>query len=590
MAFDALVLHAVVHELQPEVVGARINKIHQPDAHTLILRYYGPAGQGKLLLSAHPQRGRLHKTMTSRDNPAKAPLFAMVMRKWLEGAKITALEATLGERVATLRCDARDELGDIIPLSLILEIMGKHSNLILVAGDGQIIDGIRRYGSALSRYREVLPGRPYREPPPMRKLPLPPADEAELAAALYQRADHSLPEALTAAVGGLSPLLAEHIILVAGGDPRGGVEQLGEYEISRIWQALRELGLLRDQCRFTPTLLSRNGQPADYAAILPAQWRDLPHRAAESMNLAVEALAAAQEAAQEFRQKQQALAKSLRQHIARLSRKISLQEADLGQCEAAESDKQAGDLLAANLWQLRPGMSEVSLPAFDDPARMITLDLDPARSPQENVQACYRRYSKAKSARGRIEQQLTANRAELDYVLSIEQAMQDSEQLEELEAVMQEAAAAGYVRPAAPPARPQRKGQERQPAAPLPPRRYVSDDGFTVLIGRNNRQNDRLSLRQAQDDDIWLHTQKIPGSHVIVVSEGREVPEATLLEAAGWAAWFSKARDSAQVPVDYLPAGKLKKPPGSPPGYVIYNSQRTLYVRPQAPPAEQNQA
>lgn len=586
MAFDSLALAAVAAELRGELLQAKVQKVYQPDKHTLVLRYHGPAGKGSLLLSSHPQNGRMHKTETSRENPAKAPLFAMVLRKWLDGAKIVDIAATDCERVAALSFDARDELGDTVRLRLIIEIMGKHSNIILVGPDGLIIDGIRRYGSALSRYREVLPGKPYREPPPQRRAPLPPADEAALAELLYAAGDAcTLAEALRRQIAGISPLLAAHLAQSAGLAPESAVEQLGAAEIDNLYQALRRLRQTLDHAAFQPTLLYAQGRPADFAAIAPLPWQDSETAAAASMNSAVETLYAAREAEQAFHARQQQLAKQLRHHINRLTRKISLQEGDLAQCEAADAYKEAGDLLAANLYHLQKGMQEAALPSFYQPEQTVVVALDPALSPQENVQRYYRRYAKAKHSRGLIEQQLEANREELAYILSIEQALQDSGSQSELDELERECAAAGYLRlPQA--GRPGGKKQTDKQAA-LPPRRYRTSDGLLVLIGRNNKQNDRLSLRLAAPHDLWLHTQKIPGSHAILVTEGREAPARSILEAASWAAWFSKARESGQVAVDTLPAGRLKKPPASRPGYVIYTGQRTLYVKPTPPPDEE---
>lgn len=585
MAFDSLALAAVAAELRSELADARIQKIHQPDKHTLLLRYHGQAGRGCLLLSSHPQNGRLHKTAAARENPEKAPLFAMVLRKWLDGARIIDLAVTDCERVAELRFLSRNELGDSVRLRLIIEIMGKHSNIILVDEKGVIIDGIRRYGSSLSRYREVLPGRTYREPPKQLRTPLPPADEETLAAVLYAAAEECmLAEMLQRRIAGISPLLAQHISLQAGLQPNMTAEQLGAADIDNLMKSLQELRQRIATANYQPTLLLKHGKPADFAAISPLSWRGDETLSMVSMNEAVDAFYAAREAEQQFLARQKQINKQLSRQINRLNRKISLQETDLAQCEAADEYKAFGDLLAANLYHLRKGMDSISLPSFYQPEQQITIPLEPALSPQENVQRYYHRYAKAKHSYGLIEQQLQANQEELAYALGIEQALQDSERMSDLTELERECIHAGYL----PPLQPAHKTKRQNEAKPtaLPPRCYRTSDGLTVLIGRNNRQNDRLSLRQAAPDDLWLHAQKIPGSHVILVTEGREAPESSIVEAASWAAWFSKARDSGQVAVDILPAGKLKKPQGARPGFVVYTGQRTIYTKPAPPPTE----
>ena len=247
-------------------------------------------------------------------------------------------------------------------------------------------------------------------------------------------------------------------------------------------------------------------------------------------------------------------------------------------CQAAEAFKEAADLLTANMYYLHKGMTQAELPSFSDPGKEITVKLDPAKTPQENIQHYYKKYSKAKNAYRLIEEHLSANRKELAYLQSIQQSADDSESINELELITKEACAAGFSRP-----RSQNRRSPKTAASPLEPRRYLSRDGFVILVGRNNKQNNKLSLKQAKPEDIWLHTCKIPGSHTIIVSEGKTVPESTILEAASYAAWFSKARESGKAPVDYTFAANLKKPNGAVPGYVTYTGQTTVYVEPKQP-------
>lgn len=581
MAFDSMTLSAIVGELRPRLIGAKINKIHQPDSHTILLKCHSQAGPLRLLLSSHPENGRIVATESTKENPPKAPMFLMVLRKWLEGARITGFHCTEGERVAILEAEGRDELGDLQPLFLVTEIMGKHSNIILYNEQRIIIDGIRRYGSHLSRYREVLPGKPYLPPPPMDRLPLCPSME-ELAGLIYEYTEQDLAATLRRELKGISPLLADHILAEANIPAENTPDQLGEYELQRLHQALSRLDQMNREQSYQPTLRKQQGRLVDFSAIAPLIWPEEERFPAESMNQAVDAFYQQREEEQTFRKVKNDLSRSLRHHLARLDKKIALEETDLCQSEAADSYKDAGDLLAAYLWHLEKGMNQAELPSFSDPEQKITVKLDPALTPQENVQRYYRRYAKAKKARGSIQKQLDQNYQERDYLLSIEQAMNDSQSIQELSAVEREATQAGYHKNGGT-QHPSGKQHQEKHAPSLPPRRVRSQDGFLILIGRNNKQNDKLSLSQARPDDLWLHTQKMPGSHVIILREGREIPESTIEEAAAYAAWFSKGKDSNQVPVDYLPAGKLRKPAGSRPGYVIFTGQRTLYVQPRQP-------
>lgn len=583
MAFDFLTLSAIITELTPQIIGAKINKIHQPDPYSILMKCHSPAGPLRLLWSAHPDNGRIVRTESNRENPVKAPMFLMVLRKWLEGAHITGLDCTEGERVATLHAEGRDELGDPLPLHLVIEIMGRHSNIILYNDQKIILDGIRRYGSHLSRYREVLPGKPYLPPPPMNRSPLPPHNELDLASLLYDHADQPIAATLRKEICGVSPLLAENIVAAAGLDSNCLPEQIGDYEIHKIYAGLVALKRVIQEKAYQPTLRQQQGIYLDFAAIAPVLWPEEERQQTNSMNEAVELFYQQREQEQLLRKRYNALNRSLQRHINRLNKKIGLEEADLYQSEAADAYKEAGDLLAAYLWHLQKGMEQIELPRFTAPEQNVCIKLDPALTPQENVQRYYRRYAKAKKARGTIQAHLNQNCQERDYLLSIDQALQDCKTLEELDAVEKEAVSAGYHHPTLTVKKQGGSHHVERNTSSLPPRRVISADGFTILIGRNNKQNDRLSLNQAGSEDLWLHAQKIPGSHVIILREGRDIPDSTLHEAATYAAWFSKGRNSNQVPVDYLPAGKLRKPPGSRPGYVIFTGQRTLYVKPQEP-------
>lgn len=579
MAFDSAVLAAVADELRPRLLQARINKVHQTDSHTLVLRWHGRADSGRLLLCAHPLYARLQQTEVTRDNPDKAPLFAMVLRKWLEGARINDITVTPGERIVALELCGLDSLGDPAPLRLILEIMGKHSNIILTDGAGTIIDGIRRYGSSLSRWREVLPGRPYLAPPPLGKLALPPEAE-QLAAALYDAEEKSVAPRLQQSVAGLSPLLAQHICLSANVDPDLSCGQLGAGQLDRLLEQLSALARQVERGDWQPTLRKKQGRYVDFAALPPLAWPENEREAVPSMNQALDMFYGRQEKEQQFLSVRHDLLKQLNRHLTRLEKKIEIQQNDLARCESAEQYKAEGDLLAANLWRLEKGQDSIDLPSFYQPEQLVTVALDPSLTPQENVQLRYRRYAKARKSRDGVSAQLSANKEELAYAASIRQSLLFAESEEELAEPKRELLAAGYIAPEKRPkgGRPRDKEGGKTPA--LPPRSYTTEQGFTVLIGRNNRQNDRLSLKQAEPSDVWLHAHQIPGSHVIIRALGRPVPEESLLQAASWAAWFSQGREAERVDVDILPASRLRKPSGSRPGYVIYTGQRTVRVKP----------
>jgi len=575
MAFDTFVLAAVAKELREALNGAKIIKIHQQDRHSIMIKYHGQKGNGRLLLCAHPKEARIQLTQNAKENPQNPPLFCMVLRKYLEGSRITSISQTHLERVLTIELATRNDLGDIVPCRLITEIMGKHSNIILINDQGLIIDGIRRYSHQLSRYREVLPGRPYLPPPVQDKADLSKYDEEKLGALLFAQAlDEKLGKALSKIAAGLSPQMVAEAVFASGLSPDAPVAGLGQYELSRLTQSLGRLYKRLIKEDFCPTLLGGN-TPRDFAAINPGLWEGEKIKHFTSMNEALDIFYEYHEKSNLFAARQRELAKIIGNHEDRLKKKISLQEEDLSKSERGDAYKEAGDLLSANLYHLPQGAAQVELESFYHPGEMVEIALDPSLPPEQNIKRYYRLYSKCKKAHIQILEQLEANRAELEYIQSVANACKCSSCLDELEEIKDELRQTGYLK--------EQKKAAKAASAALPPHNFTSAEGFTILVGRNNRQNDKLTLKTAAKDDIWLHTQKIPGSHVIIRTEGRQPSMATIEEAASYAAWFSKASASNNVPVDYTTVDQVKKPNGSRPGFVIYFNQKTVYVEPKKP-------
>lgn len=584
MPFDNICLAAAVKDCQA-LAGAKLTKIYQPDKYTVLLRLYGDGKQHRLLLCANPQDGRLQITQFNAENPAKPPLFCMVLRKHLENARLLSVQQVPGERIVRLDFAAHDEIGTPTERTLVLEIMGKHSNLLLLdAANGQIIDAARRYSHNVSRHREVLPGVTYLAPPaaeqPDWRQPTP-----EELAALLLNGNLSLPPArlLQSVLSGLSSTLAAEIVCRAGLKDLADGEQLGEYEINRLYQQLQNLKEILAAGDFQPVLLSQaNSRPAVYQGFYPLPLLSAP-KAIEQQDFAdfssaLDCFYQSRRLQQSFSAEHSHLAKLLTKEEQRLRKKIKLQTDDLQAAGSAEKFKNAGELLTAYLHLVQPGQKQAELPSFYDPEQTVRVSLRPELSAAENAKRYFHRYNKAKNAEKQITRQLELNRAEYDYVQSLQAALAEAEDLADLQAVAHEMQNAGYLK------RPQagQKQNKANAAAQQQPRRYQTTDGFTLLLGRNNRQNDRLTTKLAAPNDIWLHTQKIPGSHVILKREAsRDFTETALAEAAALAAYHSQARQADKVPVDYTEAHNVKKPNGARPGMVIYFEQQTLYVRPQ---------
>jgi predicted ribosome quality control (RQC) complex YloA/Tae2 family protein len=596
VAFDSSVVAATTRELATILIGGRIDKVQQPAQHELILQIYAGGAQHRLLLSCHAQHARFHLTQQVRKNPQTPPTFCMLMRKYVEGGRIVALEQPGRERMLRLKVQVTDELGNPAVYTLVAETMGKHSNIVLVAPDGRIVDAVRRVTEEVNRHRELLPGVPYL-PPPATGKPAPETVTAPWLAGVLTASGTSgkrehLWQALLGAVDGLSPLLAREVVHRAGMRPTSPAP-LGADQAADLVTALQGLLARWQAGEFTPTLLlDAAGNPADFAAFPLAHWEH-GQQTAGSFSLLLDRFFAAREETDRWRTEKGQLAKLVSGELDRCRRKEALQAEALARAEAAEEYRIRAELLTAHLWQVKKGDKEVRVVNYyDEQQRELTIELDPQLTPAENAQALYRKYTRAKSGRAATEAQLAATRDEIAYLEQVEAALAAAQSLPDLAEVRNELVAEGYLtekhdeksvrtgKGGRAPGRGARAGKG-EGHRPQPPLTLTSADGWTIWVGRNNRQNDYLTLRLAENTDLWLHTQKIPGSHVIVrVPPGAEVPERTLREAAALAAYFSKARDSAQVPVDYTLRKHVRKPAGARPGMVIYDNQRTIYITP----------
>ncbi|OAT85017.1 Rqc2 family fibronectin-binding protein [Desulfotomaculum copahuensis] len=577
MPFDGLVLAAVRRELEAALTGGRIDRIYQPDPYELAMIVHRPGGRLRLTLSAHPYHARVHLTARSRENPCAPPLFCMVLRKHLEGARIRQINQPGLDRVLTIRVEGRDELGELASRHLICEIMGRHSNIILVdPGSGLIIDAIKRYTHAVSRHREVLPGRPYVPPPEQHKQnPLTADEDAFRQIILEQPLETRLEDILQRRLDGISPPVAKEIVYRAGLPAGTILDRCGEHELRVLWQALEQIAVPAGRGVFQPALITdRKGDPVDFAAVDLTHYENMDHQSG-TMNELVDAFFARRQEMDRREAQRQSLLSVVRRETGRLAKKLALQEESLSRAARAEDYRLYGELITANIYRLEKGDREAALENFyDSRARTVNILLDPRLTPAENAQAYFKKYNKARHTREAARDRAQDTKAELDYLQGVETAVLQAASAPELEEIRRELVDQDYIKPS-PAARQQKK--EREKPAPLA---FTSSDGLTVLVGCNNRQNDYLTLRLAGGNDIWMHTKDIPGSHVIIRTEGKTVPERTLFEAASLAAYFSRARQSQNVPVDYTERKNVSKPKSARPGYVIYTGQRTITVDP----------
>ena len=576
MPLDALCLSGVVHELQNALSGAKIDKIYQPGRDEVVLALRAPASNVKLLLSANPSHPRAHLTQISRENPDKPPMFCMLLRKHLAGARLLELVQPPMERVVDLRLEALDELGDRVERRLVLEAMGRHSNLILLDGEGRIMDCLRRVDSDMSARRQVLPGLFYRLPPAQEKLDPSSLDRAALESALAAAPEESQADKwLLDTFGGLSPLICRELAFRAGGATDARLHQMGEGGRSRLLDELE--GLLRSvqENSFTPVMLEKEGHPSDFTFQPISQYGPavscVPF---PSFSALLDRFYEQRENQERVRQRGQDLIRSVTNARDRAARKIGLQEQELAATRDRERLRQFGDIITSNLHAMEKGMSRLTAADFYDPeCPQIHIPLDPLLTPQQNAAKYYKEYNKAKTAESILTLQLEKGRRDLDYLNSVLEAIALAEGERDLQEIRQELTDTGYLR------RPS-KARDRGKRVASKPMEFRSSSGLRISVGKNNTQNDLLTTKQAFKSDLWFHTQKIHGSHVILWTEGGQPDLTSIQEAAQLAAWFSQGRESGKVAVDYTPVKYVKKPGGARPGMVVYTTYETAYVAP----------
>lgn len=592
MAFDSLVTAKTATSLNQTLAGARVMKVFQPDKNTILLKlHHQTGGKQQLLLSCHPQDCRIHLTKEVYENPAHPAMFCMLLRKYLEGSRVKGFRQIGTDRLVEITFSATSEIGDPLSLALYLEIMGKHSNLILVnSSTNMIIDSLKRVSHQTSRRREVLPGIPYELPPQQNKTPITGITEEEFQClCLEQDADVPLAKILYQTVAGISPLTAKLILNQCNLTPNISIDEMGAYEYGKIWQQLSLLLAAKNQQTLTPIFIYDQGKAArDYTVFHPDISTNSNLYMIEKTDDIHELLDnyfSHKEQADVLSGRKRELLKVVSGHITRVEKKLQIQKTDLTDAYAGELYKEKGELITAYIYKIEKGMTEITLPSFYRENENVVIALQPDLTPAENSRYYFKKYNKAKISQQQLEQQVAQNQSELDYLNSVYTLLEQCETLEEIAAIKEELQQEGYLKAKFIKGKQPNKKQDDI----LPPRSFLSPDGYEVLVGRNNKQNDQLTLKIARKDDIWLHTKDIPGSHVIIKNPNHtpEIPEATLYFAANLAAWYSKARSSGQVPVDYTPVQYVKKPSGAKPGKVIFTNQKTLYITPETPKKDQ---
>lgn len=572
MPLDGYFLHFLSGELREHLIGCRVEKVHQPAKQELILHLRGYRTAYKLFLSASANSPRVHLTTYAPENPAKPPMLCMLLRKHLTGAQLTAIAQSGLDRTVFFDFAATNEIGDPVSLRLCVEIMAKHSNIILLDGNGTILDAVKRVDMTQSSYRQVMPGLPYMAPPPQDKLDLRICPVETVWEKLQSYPEKTTPSALLCVLQGASPLICRELASKASAMDTP-VSALSDGQRQCLFSALESLKAMLDGAGQPHILCDENGRGTDFSFTDITQYgfARMP-KACESYSALLDDFYFERDRQDRTHQRAADMLKALSAASARIARKLDTQRAELERCADREHLRICGELIQANIATLEKGAPFYDVMNYYDECRTLRIAVNPALSPVANAQKYYKDYRKAKTAEQMLVGLIDGAEQELQYLETLTDLVSRADSSAELSALRAEIEDAGYLKR-------HTKATGKNPK-PLPPMEYRSTDGFRILVGRNNLQNDKLSLKTARGSDLWLHTQKIPGSHVIVVSEGREIPPTTIEQAAMIAAYNSKARESAQVPVDYTFAKQLKKPVGAKPGKVIYHVYKTLTVNP----------
>lgn len=572
MALDGIFLRHIKKEIEDEALGARVSQIYQPNRDELVFALRTFKGNRKLLLSARANSPRVHFCTNTPENPASPPMFCMLLRKRIGGGKLVAVRQQDCDRILFLDFECVNELGDTVMITVVCEIMGMYSNIIIIDSNGVIIDSLKRVDLTMSSRRLVLPNIKYELPEPQDKADITKASVDQICDRAHNLpSETSLNKALLQCVQGVSPIVCRELEYKV---MEGATNRLEGVLLDRLTSVLKDFADTCMNCTGKPYVVFRDdGKPMDYTFINIEQYGNFATvKEYDSFSQLLDTFYEERDSRERMRVKSQDLTKLLVNLCERISRKLSKQTIELKQCADREHLRVCGDLLQANLYRIEKGSSFAEVENFyDENMAKIRIKLNPAISPAANAQKYYKDYQKAKNAEQILTEQIKLGREELTYIESVLDTVNRCESEKELAQIREELSEQGYVRKA--------KGKQKAPSA-IPPMEFTSSDGFKIYVGRNNKQNDKLTLKTAAKNDMWLHTKDIHGSHTIIATEGKEATDTAILEAAQLAAYYSKARESAQVPVDYTLVRYVSKPSGAKPGMVIYVNNKTVYVTP----------
>ena len=574
MALDGLVIHSIVNELSSKILGGKIDKVYQPEDDEILLQIRNNKENFKLVLSASSSNPRVYFANNyKKENPITAPMFCMLFRKYIQNGIIVDISQIEFERIIKITVESFDELKEKTKKDIYIEIMGRHSNIILTHSlDNKIIDSIKRIPFSVSRVRQLLPGITYNLPPKQDKLnPLNSISKDNFINTLKEF-NGPLFKAIYSNFLGISPIISKEICFRSNLDYNINTTDLSLDNFNNLFNEFNNLFNSINNNKYNPIDESIN-KVIDFSCINLSLYKDLNFINNNSISKILEDYYQTKDIKERIHQRSSDLRKSISIKLERLYNKLEKQNQELIDSENSEIFKIKGELLTSYIYMIEKGMESIEVSNFYDPEyKNIIISLNKNITPSENAQRYFKKYNKMKTAKKEITHQISISLDEINYLENIMLSIENCDNLLELLDIKEELIKEGFLRG--------KIKNKKDSKLTTKPNEFISSDGFKILVGKNNKQNDHLTLKVADNNDIWLHTKNIPGSHVIIKTDGRSVTDETIYEAAMLAAFFSKSKLSSQVPVDYTKKKNIKKPNGAKPGMVIYETNSTIYVTP----------
>ncbi len=571
MAFDGVVISNIVRDMKERLIGGRIYKIYQPeqDEINLVVKNHGTTY--RLMLNASATLPLVYFLEENKLNPPTAPNFCMLLRKHIGNGRIVGVEQPGFERIIILEIEHLDEMGDLCKKKLVIELMGKHSNIIFMEEDGKIIDSIKRIGAQISSVREVLPGYDYVLPPNEKMSPFEVTKDCFKNVLLEK--SMSIEKAIYSSITGFSKLVANELCYEAGIDGNFSTDSLADGNKDALWQCFFSLLCRMQEGEYEPVIVYQSGEPVAFSAIPLKMYEDMKIEYFEDISAVLSTYYSEKDTYSRIHQKSTDLRKVLATAVERTSKKYDIQRKQLKDTEKRDKYRIYGELLQTYGYEIQPGDKSITVLNYYD-NQEITIPLDENLTAVENANKYFSKYNKLKRTYEASLNLVEESKQTLDHLLSLQNSMEIATSEADLAEIKEEMVLAGLVKAKAS----KKTGVKAEKSKPL---HYISSDGFHIYVGKNNLQNDRLTFKTAGAKDLWFHAKEMPGSHVIVKLEGAEdVPDATYEEAARLAAYYSSGKTSPKVEIDYTRRGNLKKPPQANPGYVIYHTNYSMVALP----------